>query len=69
MSSQVAAGIMMAVCVAVAAVSQALVAMKSVDAMARQPEKAGQIQTAMILGLSLIEALVIYALIVALQMI
>lgn len=69
MSSQVAAAIMMAISVAAASISQALVAMKSVDAMARQPEKAGQIQTAMILGLSLIEALVIYALIVALQLV
>jgi F-type H+-transporting ATPase subunit c len=34
----------------------------AVEAMARQPELAGRIQTAMIIGLALIESLVIYAL-------
>lgn len=34
----------------------------AMEAMARQPEAAGQIRTAMIIGLALLEALVIYAL-------
>ncbi len=34
----------------------------AVEGMARQPEAAGTIQTAMIIGLALIESLVIYAL-------
>ena len=34
----------------------------AMEGMARQPEAAGQIQTAMIIGLALLEALVIYAL-------
>ena len=35
----------------------------AMEAMARQPEAIGQIQTAMIIGLAFIEALTIYALI------
>lgn len=35
----------------------------ALDSMARQPEAAGQIQTAMIIGCALIEALTIYALV------
>ncbi len=34
----------------------------AMEGMARQPEAGGQIQTAMIIGLALLEALVIYAL-------
>lgn len=36
---------------------------KAMEAMARQPESAGRIQTAMIIGAAFIEALTIYALI------
>ncbi|GIW71955.1 MAG: hypothetical protein KatS3mg102_1497 [Planctomycetota bacterium] len=35
------------------------------EGIARQPEAAGSIQTAMIIGLALIESLVIYALVIA----
>jgi len=37
----------------------------ALDGMARQPEAAGQIQTAMIIGLAFIESLVIYVLVIA----
>ena len=37
----------------------------ALDAIARQPEAAGQIQTAMIIGCALIEALTIYVLVIA----
>ena len=37
----------------------------AMDALARQPEAAGQIQTAMIIGCALIEALTIYVLVIA----
>ena len=37
----------------------------ALDAMSRQPEAAGQIQTAMIIGCALIEALTIYVLVIA----
>ena len=39
---------------------------KAMEAMGRQPEAAGKIQTAMIIGLALIESLVIYALLISL---
>ena len=42
---------------------------KSVDGMARQPEAAGKIQSAMMLGLVFIETAIIYALIVAILVI
>jgi F-type H+-transporting ATPase subunit c len=38
----------------------------AVDAMARQPGAAARIQTAMIIGLALIESLAIYTLVIAL---
>ena len=38
----------------------------AMDAIARQPEAGGQIQTAMIIGCALIEALTIYVLVIAL---
>ena len=37
----------------------------AMEAMARQPEAGGQIQTAMIIGCALIEALTIYVLVIA----
>jgi len=37
----------------------------AMDAIARQPEAAGQIQTAMVIGCALIEALTIYVLVIA----
>ncbi len=39
---------------------------KAVEGIARQPEASGSIQTAMIIGISFIESLTIYALVVAL---
>jgi F-type H+-transporting ATPase subunit c len=37
----------------------------ALEGMARQPEAAGQIQTAMIIGLAFIESLVIYVLVIS----
>lgn len=65
----IAVAIMMAVCVSVPAISQGLVAMKTMDSMARQPEAAGQMRTAMILALGLIEALTIYGLLIAFMLV
>ncbi|MEW6239144.1 MAG: ATP synthase F0 subunit C [Candidatus Omnitrophota bacterium] len=48
-----------------AGVGLGLAVSKAMDAIARQPEAAGKIQTAMIIGCALIEALAIYALISA----
>ena len=69
MTIAIAVAIMMAVCVSVPAISQCLVAQKSIDAMARQPEIAGQIRSTMILALGLIEALTIYGLLIAFMLV
>jgi F-type H+-transporting ATPase subunit c len=46
------------------ALAQGKAAAAALDGIARQPEAAGKIQTAMIIGLALIESLVIYALLI-----
>jgi len=61
----IAVGIMMAIAIAVPAISQGFVASKAMDAIARQPEAAGEVRSTMILALSLIEALTIYGLLIA----
>lgn len=48
------------------AIGQGKAAAAALEGIARQPEAAGKIQTAMIIGLALIESLVIYALLIAL---
>lgn len=48
------------------ATSQSKAAVSALEGIARQPEAAGKIQIAMIIGLALIESLVIYALLIAL---
>lgn len=48
------------------AIGQGKAASSALEGIARQPEAAGKIQTAMIIGLALIESLVIYALLVSL---
>ena len=61
----IAIGILMGVSVAGAAIGQGLVGSKALESMARQPELAGKIRTAMILALGLIESLAIYSLLIA----
>ena len=48
------------------AIGQGKAASSALEGIARQPEAAGKIQTAMIIGLALIESLVIYALLITL---
>jgi len=48
------------------ALGQGKAASSALEGIARQPEAAGKIQTAMIIGLALIESLVIYALLISL---
>lgn len=48
------------------ALAQGKAASSALEGIARQPEAAGKIQTAMIIGLALIESLVIYALLISL---
>ena len=64
----IAAGIAALIC-GVAAVSMSLATKKAVESIARQPEAAGQIRSAMILALGLMEALTIYGLLIAFMLI
>ena len=47
------------------AIGQGLTASKAMEGIARQPEAAGKIQTALIISLALMEALTIYGLLIA----
>ena len=55
----------MAFAAGLCALGQGRAVASAVDAMARQPGAAARIQTAMIIGLALIESLAIYVLVVA----
>lgn len=48
---------------------QGIAASKAMEAMARQPEMHGKIQTSMILALALMEALAIYGLLIAFMLV
>jgi len=63
-----AVGFGLPVAVLAAATAQGRAASAALEGIARQPEAAGQIQTAMIIGLALIESLVIYALLMFFMM-
>lgn len=67
MDAETARGFLLPLTVAIAAIGSALGLGKAVgsamDAMGRQPEAAGKIQTGMIIGAAFIEALTIYALV------
>ncbi|MFQ5848674.1 MAG: ATP synthase F0 subunit C [Candidatus Methylomirabilales bacterium] len=60
------AGFAMAVASAMAALAQSRAISAALEGMSRQPNAAGRIQTAMIIGLALIESLAIYVLLIAL---
>ena len=51
------------------AIGQGLTASKAMEAMARQPEAAGNIRSSMIIALALMEALTIYGLLIAFMLI
>ena len=61
-----AAGFAMAIAAGLCGLGQGRAVASAVDAMARQPGAAARIQTAMIIGLALIESLAIYTLVIAL---
>ena len=63
--SVLAAGIGMAIASGLCGLGQGRATAAAVDAMARQPGAAGRIQTAMIIGLALIESLAIYVFVIA----
>ena len=58
-------GFALAIAALAGAFGQAKAVAAALEGMARQPEAAGQIQTAMIIGLAFIESLVIYVLVIA----
>ena len=62
----IAIGFGVPVAVLSGAIAQGKAASAALEGIARQPEAAGKIQTAMIIGLALIESLVIYALLISL---
>ena len=62
----IVAGLGVPIAVLSAAMGQAKAASAALEGIARQPEAAGKLQTAMIIGLALIESLVIYALLISL---
>ena len=57
-----ATGLGLPIAVIGAGLGQGIAISKGLEGMARQPEASGTIQTAMIIGLALIESLVIYSL-------
>lgn len=61
----IAIAAMMAICVSAPAIAQGVIASKAMDAIARQPEAAGQIRSTLLLALSLVEALAIYGMLVS----
>ena len=65
----VAAAIVVAVAAAAGAIGMSIAIAKSAEGMSRQPEAAGKINSAMMLGLVFIETAIIYALIVAILII
>lgn len=58
----IAVGLGLPLAVCFASFAQAKAASTALESIAKQPEAAGRIQTAMIIGLALIESLVIYVL-------
>ncbi len=65
----IAAAIVVGIASAVGAIAMGIAIAKCAEGMSRQPEAAGKINSAMMLGLVFIETLIIYALIVAILII
>ena len=61
----IAAALAIALSTVAPAIAQGLTASKAMDAIARQPEAAGDIRSTLILSLGLMEALTIYGLLIA----
>ncbi len=65
----IAAAIAIAVSTLGPGIAQGITAGKAMDAIARQPEAAGNIRSTMILALGLMEALTIYGLLIAFMLV
>ncbi len=64
-----AAALLLAVVGAMTAISQGKAASTALESIARQPEAAGDIRSSLILSLALMEALTIYAMLVAFMLV
>ena len=67
-SAMLAAGLAIGIAAAGGAIGQGRAAAAALEGIARNPNASGKIFTPMILGLALIESLVIYALVIAFQL-
>ena len=65
----IAAALAIAVSTLGPAIAQGVTASKAMDAIARQPEAAGDIRSTLILSLGLMEALTIYGLLIAFMLV
>ena len=65
----IAAAIAIAVSTLGPAIAQGITAGKAMDAIARQPEAAGNIRSTLIIALGMIEALTIYGLLIAFMLV
>lgn len=65
----IAAALAIGIVGAATAIAQGLTASKAMESIARQPEAAGKIQSALILSLGLMEALTIYGLLIGFMLI
>ncbi len=65
----IAAALVLTIVAAVTAICQSKAATTALDAIARQPEAAGDIRSSLILSLALMEALTIYAMLVAFMLV
>lgn len=65
----IAAALAIAVSTIAPAIGQGLTASKAMEAIARQPEAAGDIRSTLILSLGLMEALTIYGLLIAFMLV
>ncbi len=73
MTSSALIAIAAALCIALStiapAIAQGITASKAMDAIARQPEAAGDIRSTLILSMGLMEALTIYGLLIAFMLV
>ncbi len=65
----IAAALAIAISTIAPAIGQGIAASKAMDAIARQPEAAGNIRSTMILAMGLMEALTIYGLLIAFMLV
>ena len=65
----IAAAIVLALTAVATAIAQGITASRAMDAIARQPEAAGNIRGALVIALALMEALTIYGMLVAFMLV